>query len=69
MELVKQLGKLKFTASDIENNLYELAVQALDKTSDPQKFANSIAAYNAIIRLEGLRLKAQIMSRGIKVKK
>lgn len=62
MELIKKQGKLNFTATDVENNLYFLATSVMEKVSDPTKVNSAISAYNALIKLEALKLKAHSYS-------
>ena len=59
MDLIKQTGKLNFTSTDVENNLYHLAITVMDKATDPTKVNSAISAYNALIKLEALKMKAE----------
>ena len=55
------MRKSDFTVSDIENNLYGLATSVNSKSFDPKKVIVAISAYNAIIRLQALKLRAHSM--------
>lgn len=54
-------NKTLFTSADIENNLYDLAKRVMSKQTDTQKVTTAVSAYNSIIKLQALKLKAQIM--------
>lgn len=49
----------KFTASDLKNDLYNIAQLAQKKNADPRQFNAVICAYRAILSTISLEMKAK----------